>query len=546
MTSVRCADGKGEVRKNLCCPLDGAPDPDFCAWRDGGKVNGFLGCNAQSLKPCQQDEVEIVRDNYYINSGGGDESCVNIGKASYCCKKEETGEKLCGWSPDCVDLVNGRPKEGMSVCDQGQQFVTYRDGNCRGRGKYQPFCCSSGVDIGKLACHWNQPDMGNCKPGRCGQSEVDLGEHGGGGGAGDTTHQCLSLPPWDCGICEAPSTIAGPTLCCNKEALKVKVKTLPVPLENLFFADDLKKLPPGSEPKFAIQTDNTMGGQRKDGGDSDPNRNGFAWHIIDGPAKEFQNIDKRDGSHWEVYDCDPVHHEEVQTAKMVCTDDSAESNCHAIWLDGVPTTVLKMPKGCGPGKYAVAVSLEQMGGDERPPPHINIRNVRRGVRNPPVYKLTFDYDFSVLQRRAESNTLLRIDYSDNPGYWAEIVCKSLLTASYPISTIAIHVTLTTIHSQRLPQDTPRDLSATSSTRCTRSTTATGTPSWTTTGTCSGATRRTTSCTSCTLAGSASRSTTGSSACGTSSSSTRRCGTRSTTCLPYLCSTRRVSASSDPV
>lgn len=55
------------------------------------------------------------------------------------------------------------------------------------------------------------------------------------------------------------------------------------------------------------------------------------------------------------------------------------------------------------------------------PPHINIRNSRRSpLQNPPVYQLKFDNDFSVLQRRA-TNTLIRIGYSDNPRYWAEIV-----------------------------------------------------------------------------------------------------------------------------
>ncbi len=355
----------------------------------------------------------MVKDNYYVDAKGGDHSCLNIGEASYCCQREQTGEKLCDWADVCI-----KP-EWENGCDQGQTFVTYRQGKC-GRGKVQPFCCSAGVDIDKLACDWRiEGTSPNCSPGRCWQNEISLGEHEGGGGR----NPCIVPPPKrqkGCPECVG-TTYVYPMLCCNKDALRVTVKNLPVPLENLFFPDDLKKLPPNSKADFALLTDNTMGGQRSDSGNSDPNKNSFAWHIIDGPENEVTSLDKRQGSHWEVYDCDPEHHEGQQTAKMVCTDGSADSNCDRIWLGEVAATVVKMPQDCGPGKYAMAVSLEPIDG-EPPPPHINIRNIRRGVKNPAVYKLTFDYDFSVLQKRA-SNVLLRIDYSDNPGYWAEIVGK---------------------------------------------------------------------------------------------------------------------------
>lgn len=322
----------------------------------------------------------------------------------------------------------------MNVCDQGQQYVTYRTGPY-GRNKVQPFYCSAGVDIGKLTCHWTLGSQPNCHPGTCGQSEVSLDAHEGGGGRST----CVIPPPKGgqkgCPECVG-ITYVYPTLCCNRDALKINIKTLPVPLENLFFADDLAKLPKDSKPDFSILTDTTVGGQRTDSGDSDPNTNSFAWHIIDGPENEVTTVDKRDGSHWELYDCDKEHHEGRQKAKMVCTDDSANSNCDKIWLGHVAGTVIKMPKGCGPGKYAMAVSLEQLAG-ELLPPHITIRGVGRGGKKPHVYELKFDYDFSILQKRG-SNALLRIDYSDNPGYWAEIVCKHFLTSKQSNLLTAVH------------------------------------------------------------------------------------------------------------
>jgi chitinase len=315
--------------------LDGSPDPDYCAWRTGQAFK-FFGCAFELENPCLSDEVLIVKDNYYTDSSGHDESCLGLGEASYCCKQEETGDKLCDWAAGtCVKLDNGKPPDGINVCDQGQQFVTYRKGPC-GADKVQPFCCSAGVDIGQLACHWDVGSSPNCAAGTCGQNEVNLGAQEGGGGKSS----CV-IPPakrqHGCPECIG-TTYVYPTLCCNKDALRIDVKTLPVPLENLFFADDLKSLPADSKPDFAILTDT-------DEGNSDPNSNSFAWHIIDGPEEEVTTVDKRDGSHWEVYDCDPVLHEGQQTAKMVCTDDSADSNCDRIWLGEIVATVIKMPKG---------------------------------------------------------------------------------------------------------------------------------------------------------------------------------------------------------
>lgn len=425
--NVLCYDGGQEARRSLCCPLDGSPDSDFCEWRTGS-----IGlCLGASTNPCHSDEVLIIKSKYYYDKipGGGikDRACPILGyEASYCCKSEQMGEALCGWTGACETLEGGKPPQGKTVCEQGQQFVTSRTGNC-GRGKAEPYCCSAGVDLGKLSCHWNlgKSSIGDCGSyDECGANEADMGRHEGGGGISP----CIVPPPKTFG--QGPRRGDGsvgtkyvqPRLCCNRDALRINVKTLPVPVENLFFEEDLKKLPKGSKTEYSLFVDSTMGGQQGGTGNTDPNKNSFAWHIIDGPADEVTSIDKRDGSHWELWNCDEEHHEGRQTAHMVCTDDSADTNCGRIWSGQVAGTVVKMPQGCGPGKYAMAVSLEP-DLDELPLPYINIRSSgrRRGVEKPAVYKLTFDYDFSPLQKRAATNTLIRIDYSDNPGYWSHIV-----------------------------------------------------------------------------------------------------------------------------
>lgn len=424
LTDVKCADSSGQKRKRLCCPLDGTPDPDFCTWRSGsllGPLTGLnIGCSTGSS--CTSDELLMASDNYFLDPDGGDASCLGLGLASYCCKKVETGEKLCGWTENvCISIGDdGKPDTPITGCDEGDNFVTYRRGSCGTSGKkVQPYCCNPGVDLSRLSCHWNVGSAPECSTGTCGQGEVNLGQHEDGGGK-----SCWIPAPKqrqkDCPECVGRTEVY-PTLCCNSDALKINVKTLPVPVENLFFEEDLKTIPEDSVPEFEVVTDGTMGGAQNWRGDSDPNQSSFAWHIIDGPRDEVASVNKRDGSHWEVYGCDPEMHEGKQTAKMVCTDDSETSNCHDIWLGQVEATVLRMPDGCGPGKYAMAISLEPLP-EEKPPPHIILPNRRRGsLSGPIVYELTFDYKFSVLQKRA-SNALIRIDYSDNPGYWNEIVC----------------------------------------------------------------------------------------------------------------------------
>jgi len=147
----------------------------------------------------------------------------------------------------------------------------------------------------------------------------------------------------------------------------------------------------------------------------------FAHNLL-GPKEEITSVSKRDGSHWEIFDCDNTAGEKRQTVKMVCTDSSENSNCGTIWKGtGVAHTVIDMPGDCGPGRYAVAVSLEPSLDHH----HLKKHLVKRGLGSALVYDFTFDYDFSVFEKRADpSKVLLRIDYSDDPGYWSEIVCMS--------------------------------------------------------------------------------------------------------------------------
>ncbi|KAK6341165.1 hypothetical protein TWF696_008251 [Orbilia brochopaga] len=198
-------------------------------------------------------------------------------------------------------------------------------------------------------------------------------------------------------------------LCCRASDLNINYLKLPVPVDHLFPDPG----PPSDQQNYDLKIDAPVGAN-----DQDPNNHPFGFFILSGPREQVSNLDKRDGSHWELYDCpkDPV--EARHTVKAVCTNDGPDSNCGDIFLGdhGAPGTVVEMPAGCGPGRYAMAVKMEKTSWDKVP-----IHLVKRGLQGAPVYDFTFDYDFTPVQKRQDSKVLMRLDFSDDPGYWSTIV-----------------------------------------------------------------------------------------------------------------------------
>lgn len=189
---------------------------------------------------------------------------------------------------------------------------------------------------------------------------------------------------------------------------------LPVALENLFenppTGDDL-------DTDFDLFVDDTFGsGESQD--EDNPGDSAFQFVVLTSPKELQVSLDKRDGSHWEVFGCEDGVTEGEHTVQMICTDFSENSNCHKIHLGhGVPGTILQMPKGCGPGKYAVAKSLEPAQ-HQLLPRHLSHLGSRAVVQN-----LTFNYDF-MLVPRDQGNTQMRIDFSNQDNYWDQVVAAS--------------------------------------------------------------------------------------------------------------------------
>ncbi|KAI8944631.1 carbohydrate-binding module family 18 [Xylaria longipes] len=403
VTQVRCSDTPDGDKpyKQLCCPPDNAPDPKFCRWY----ADHFLGFCTSDAR-CRSDEVLVASDNHFVDEEGDDQACLfGIGQASYCCEADETQDAVCRWNEG--HYWEKEPKEGDGSCPDGTTLVTYRATyqNLFSDISWQTFCCSKGVS--PSACHW-VGNQGNRCIDTCKGGELDLGVHLDGGGAGCYT---TYMNGFNIIMQDTPTR-----LCCDKDALttSTQIKKLPIPLEYLFD----EAIPDTDEQSWDIRTD-------PNSPSDDPNKASFGWHIMSGPEDQLTSLNKRDGTHWEVFDCDPVKHQGLQTAKMFCAhaeEDKTEgisSNCGTILKGGVAGTVIEMPSGCGSGKYAMAVALqplEGMGLEDAATEHI-----KRNLTDRTVYQLTFDYDFSILQGREDNHVKLRTDYSDDPGYWETVV-----------------------------------------------------------------------------------------------------------------------------
>lgn len=239
-------------------------------------------------------------------------------------------------------------------------------------------------------CEWKgSPDKGNCYDGHCNlNSQIELTWAGSGGG-----RTCGGIDPGRIRVfcCDPPS---GETL------------FLPVPLGDLFpdppTGDDVKS-------DFDLNIDNTWGDGKADtNSKDDPNAASFQFYVLVSPTEIQTSLDKRDGSHWELFNCNDALSEE-QTVQMICTNASEDSNCGDIYKGhGAPGTIIQMPQGqgCGPGKYAVAKGLE-VSQNQSLPRHLV---KRRFGHTPTVYDLTFNYDFTLVPRDF-GDTQLRIDFS---------------------------------------------------------------------------------------------------------------------------------------
>ncbi|KAL5040878.1 hypothetical protein BDW71DRAFT_212673 [Aspergillus fruticulosus] len=373
ITQTQCTDEDfwtGEYSlQSTCCPFASAPSAKDCTWEGNEPF-----CNGQ----CHPGEVALQSSLY------GDWGKCLDGRKFLCCP-------AAAQMPDC------RWTECGDSCSSNENEMTWRYGGCGGDEK-KKFCCSKEEDWQN--CEWHG------KPGSCFDNHCDTGWQV----ALTTAYEGEGD---DCGFWHSERQRS---FCCDPPDNSSPF--MPVPLEYLF------PEPPSEEEAdtdFTLKVDPTYGGASPVEFADDPENAPFGFVVLTSPDELQVSLDRRDGSHWEVFDCFDAVTEGEHTVRMMCSDLSEDSNCHKIHLGhGAPGTILEMPKGCGPGKYAVAKSLTPSA-NQTLPDHL----VRRGLDEPvdTIYDLTFDYNFKRVPRDL-GNTQIRIDFSNEPEYWGRVVDKA--------------------------------------------------------------------------------------------------------------------------
>ncbi|KAG8353315.1 hypothetical protein FVEN_g8694 [Fusarium venenatum] len=331
-------------------------------------------CNGR----CHDGEVAIQSSKFGAGNTAG--WCTD-GHKFLCCEAEA---KI----PDC------RWTDCDKECHSDENELTWKYNSCGGN-KWKRFCCSKDEEWSN--CKWHG-EKGKCYDNHCDTGwQVSLTNSY--DGEGDT---CGS---W---------YLRERTFCCDPP--KGESPFLPVPLEYLFENPPDKE---SADTDWTLKVDSTYGGSET-GFAEDPENSAFGFVVMTSPEELQVSIDKRDGSHWDVFDCFDSTTVGEHRVRMACTDRSENSNCDKIHLGhGAPGTILEMPDGCGPGRYAVAKHMVPSS-NQTLPPHL----ARRGLESSEqVYDLVFDYNFKRVPRDL-GTTQMRIDYSNKDGYWDTVVNKA--------------------------------------------------------------------------------------------------------------------------
>ncbi|KAI0443525.1 carbohydrate-binding module family 18 [Xylaria telfairii] len=398
ITNQPCGSAKAVTRhstkkdSSLCCPLDGAPSKDNCEWRGKAPL-----CNGH----CNGGEVTVELNRW------GDGWYCEDGNKAYCC--ETALDNKCYWTGEAQNCKGD--DEALTFAGTFLERLADVAGLFGGLVGLvlEEALDEANIQLRRLYCcpkaeinNWN-----NCawygKPGSCFDNHCPIGH------SVQLTTESYGEGE-DCGIRLERSRV----FCCDPA--KGQSPFLPVSLDKLFIdpptGDDV-------DTDYELETDDTWGSGKAKVDDDEPSDSAFQFVVMASPDEIQISLDKRDGSHWELNCGNTDDSEGPQTIQMVCTDISENSNCHKIGLGhGVPGTILQMPSGCGPGKYAVAVEMTKSKHQILP------RSLaRRLSHNPVVYDLTFDYDFSRVPRDM-GDTQMRIDFSNEVGYWDEVVAAA--------------------------------------------------------------------------------------------------------------------------
>ncbi|KAF4212956.1 hypothetical protein CNMCM5878_000587 [Aspergillus fumigatiaffinis] len=390
----------------VCCPAWTSITKDQCYWNAGGGAVK-TDCSGQ----CKTGDIQMFSDSWGwkgdLRFGSYDYRCLRGGKV-FCCNVGNMQQYLdiCTWTEcggscpsdkqNVLTIDSGGPKGAGKRCDDydPNDIITnpagYSDDDYdpkKGSKAHRKLCCPEKDSFKN--CSWKSGK--GCSQ-RCdnGQITLDLDPQGKGGRYCDNGRQKVFC-------CDAPGRANQPFL--------------PVDFDKIFPPEYIPSA--DAQPQFELINFGGAAGI----GDAHPDLTGVAFFLMAGSSTAVSSMSKRDNPGLHFLDCPkgildaPV--ETVHTARVICVDRDVEE-CYQVQENGVEGTIVHMPRECGGGGYARAVSL-QPSHNQSVPAHLALRNPTSVV-----YDFRFDYNMPLVRRDAGTISI-RMDYSNVAGYWNAVV-----------------------------------------------------------------------------------------------------------------------------
>ncbi|KAI6080959.1 hypothetical protein F4821DRAFT_265394 [Hypoxylon rubiginosum] len=437
---------KGSYHR-ICCPTKAMPKN--CEWLGAPELNGFW-CDGG----CGESQFELATDTYLDRAGEG--SCF-FGHRSLCCDSTAILQK-CHWTDcDWNDGDNGNCAEDeVSVAtrtridnDDGDMCKTQvgmGNGGPDGPTTHQHFrsyCCPKNDALED--CKWANDPSGfdpdlqiwgrtalTCVQKDCSDTALAI--------TSATEPSTIYDLQQDMGsdVCEvwAPPSSKNSVpydLCCSPPSRF----TDEWPVDPNYLWDNAWT---GEDDDVSWQWSNNFGNNNEDTSpinlEDNPGGDPYGFVMLDGPpgsiAGQFDrqftvltrdeplNIKPRSFVTTNTTILDATFDHTEETVHVYCNFPHDSKHCTDVFIGGARDTIIKLPTHVGEGPWARIVSMEP---DYDPPelPAWAIRKRSAGaVHRNGIYKLTFDYDFHLIERADEDPVYMRIDYTNLQDYWDSV------------------------------------------------------------------------------------------------------------------------------
>ncbi|KAI0197886.1 hypothetical protein F4808DRAFT_473454 [Astrocystis sublimbata] len=426
----------------ICCPTKVMPKN--CEWLGAPERSAF-GCDGG----CGASQFELAQDTYIDR--WGKKNCYS-GHRSLCCDSTEILNEChwtgCDWTNDdngnCasdeVSVATRYDKDDGDLCKVQTGMGAGGPDGPSTHYHFRSYCCPKKKALEN--CKWANElfDPGNlgfkgrtaltCVYHDCPEEKLRITT----GAEPSSIHDLKQELGSDiCATWGSTNPVTEYGLCCSPPSRF----TNDWPVNPAYLWDGACT---DEDDDVSWQWSNNFGNNHKDTSPTDleenPGDDPYGFVMLDGPpgsiAKQFDrqftvmtrdepiNIKPRSWVTTNPTVLDATFDHAEETVYVYCNFPHDSKQCAEVFLGGARDTIIKLPAHVGEGPWARVVSMEP---DENPPEMpswmIRKRDTDATHKNG-LYKLTFDYDFHLIDRADEEPVFMRVDYTNLQEYWDDV------------------------------------------------------------------------------------------------------------------------------